>query len=192
MKISDFILDLQEFVMAINARKRIQLLLRYILVKDSDIILDVGGNTGKITEGYARNCKEVVVLEPKHKVADYGRTHRPHIRFVQGEAENIPFPQEYFDKIIASFSFHHFPNQDRSLEEMKRVLKLNGMLVIVESDPATSKGKGLKLCETLLRTDAKFYTPLELKEKVERCGLHVTSVDPTSIGYFLTATKDTQ
>jgi ubiquinone/menaquinone biosynthesis C-methylase UbiE len=191
MKISDFILDLQEFVMAINARKRIQLLLRYILVKDSDIILDVGGNTGKITEGYARNCKEVVVLEPKQKVADYGRIHRPHIRFVQGEAENIPFPQEYFDKIIASFSFHHFPNQDRSLEEMKRVLKLNGMLVIVESDPATSKGKGLKLCETLLRTDAKFYTPLELKEKVERCGLHVTSVDPTSIGYFLTATKDT-
>ena len=37
--------------MAINARKRIQLLLRYILVKDSNIILDVGGNTGKITEG---------------------------------------------------------------------------------------------------------------------------------------------
>jgi hypothetical protein len=62
---------------------------------------------------------------------------------------------------------------------MKRVLKLNGMLVIVESDPTTSKGKGLKLCETLLRTGAKFYTPLELKEKVERCG------------YFLTATKDT-
>lgn len=57
MKISDFILDLQEFVMAINARKRIQLLLRYILVTDGDIILDVGGNTGKITEGYARNCK---------------------------------------------------------------------------------------------------------------------------------------
>jgi hypothetical protein len=74
---------------------------------------------------------------------------------------------------------------------MKRVLKLNGMLVIVESDPTTSKGKGLKLCETLLCTGAKFYTPLELKEKVERCGLYVASVDPTSIGYFLTATKDT-
>ena len=130
-------------------------------------------------------------MEPKQKVADYGRLHRPHIRFLQGEAENIPFPEEYFDKIIVSFSFHHFPNQDRSLEEMKRVLKLNVMLVIVESDPTTSKGKGLKLCETLLRTGAKFYTPLELKEKVERCGLHIASVDPTSIGYFLTATKDT-
>ena len=66
------------------------------------------------------------------------------------------------------------------MEEMKRVLKLNGVLVIVESDPTISKGKGLKLCEILLRTGAKFYTPLELKEKVERCGLHVTSVDPTS------------
>ena len=43
--------------MAINARKRIQFLLGYILVKDSDIILDVGGNTGKITEGMQEIAK---------------------------------------------------------------------------------------------------------------------------------------
>jgi demethylmenaquinone methyltransferase/2-methoxy-6-polyprenyl-1,4-benzoquinol methylase len=190
MKISDFILDLQEFVMSINARKRIQFLLEHIHIKDSDIILDVGGNTGKITEGYSRNCKEAVVLEPKQKVVEYGRTHRPRIRFVQGEAENIPFPEGYFDKIITSFSFHHFLNQNRSLEEMKRVLKLNGILIIVESDPTTSKGKGLKFCETLLRTGAKFYKPLKLKEKVEGYGLHVVSVNPAPIGYFLTAIKE--
>ena len=34
----------------------------YIDIRPSDILLDVGRNTGKITEAYSNNCKEVVVL----------------------------------------------------------------------------------------------------------------------------------
>jgi ubiquinone/menaquinone biosynthesis C-methylase UbiE len=100
-------------------------MLQYIDIKPSDVLLDVGGNTGKITEVYAKECKAVVVLEPKHAVVEYGRTYRPHIKFVEGRVENIPLPDEYFDKVVASASFHHFPNQDRGLEEMKRILKAN-------------------------------------------------------------------
>jgi ubiquinone/menaquinone biosynthesis C-methylase UbiE len=99
-------------------------------IRPGDILLDVGGNTGKITEAYARNCK-VVVLEPKHSIVEYGRTCRPHIKFVEGEAEDIPLPSEQFDKIVASASFHHFPNQDKGLEEMKRVLKTNGKMLLL-------------------------------------------------------------
>jgi ubiquinone/menaquinone biosynthesis C-methylase UbiE len=189
---SNFILDLQEFVLAVSARKRIQFMQQHVPVKVSDKILDVGGNTGKITEAYSRNCKEVVVLEPKRKIVEYGKKRRPHILFIEGEAENIHFPDGYFDKIIVSFSFHHFTNQNRGLEEIKRVLSLNGMLIIVECDPTTSKGKGLKFCETLLHTGAKFYEPVQLKEMVEGHDLHVLSLDSTSIGYFLTASKAPQ
>ena len=42
------------------------------------------GNTGKITEVYARDCKEIVILEPKHALVEYSRTYRPHIKFVGG------------------------------------------------------------------------------------------------------------
>ena len=45
------------------------------------------------------------MLEPKHNVVEYGRSHRPNIKFVEGGAENIPLPDEYFDKIVASASF---------------------------------------------------------------------------------------
>jgi ubiquinone/menaquinone biosynthesis C-methylase UbiE len=100
--ISNFILDLQEFVLAISARKRIQFMQQHVPVKVSDKILDVGGSTGKITEAYSSNCKEVVVLEPKCKIVEYGKTRRPHILFIEGEAENIHFPDEYFDKIIVA------------------------------------------------------------------------------------------
>ena len=87
----------------------------YIDIRPSDTLLDVGGNTGKITEAYSNNCKEVVVLEPKGLV-EYVRSHRPNIKFIQGEAENMPLPDEYFDKVVASTSFHHFSNQDIALE----------------------------------------------------------------------------
>jgi ubiquinone/menaquinone biosynthesis C-methylase UbiE len=33
----------------------------------------------------------------------------------------MPLPGEHINKVVASASFQHFPNQDRSLEEMKSV-----------------------------------------------------------------------
>jgi ubiquinone/menaquinone biosynthesis C-methylase UbiE len=59
---------------------------------------------------------------------------RPNIKFVEGVAENMPLPDGYFDKVVASASFHHFPDQDKALEEMKRVLKPDGKIIILEID----------------------------------------------------------
>jgi ubiquinone/menaquinone biosynthesis C-methylase UbiE len=187
-----FAIKLQESFLTKGSKKRIQLMLQYIDITSHDVLLDVGGNTGKITEVYARDCKEVVVLEPKHAVVEYGRTYRPNIKFVEAGAENIPLPGEHFDKVVASASFHHFPKQDRSLEEMKRVLKSNGKMIIIEIDPNTARGKRLKICEGILHTGAKFYDPLQLKKKVEDHGMEVLSINSTTLGYFLTAVKSVQ
>ena len=51
------------------------------------------------------------MLEPKRRSVEYGRSHRPNIKFVEGVAENMPLPDGYFDKVVASASFHHFPDQ---------------------------------------------------------------------------------
>jgi ubiquinone/menaquinone biosynthesis C-methylase UbiE len=189
---NNFIVKLQEFTYTIVATKRIQIMSEYIDIRPSDILLDIGGNTGKITEAYSDNCKEVVVLEPKHSIVQYGRSNRPRIKFVEGEAENIPLLDEHFDKVIASASFHHFSDQDKALGEMKRVLKPGGKIIILEIDPNTPKGKRLNFCETLFHTGAKFYQPLQLSKKIEEHHLHVLSMDYTTIGYFLTAVKNTQ
>ena len=187
-----FVIKIQESFLTLDAKKRIQFMTQHIDISPGDILLDVGGNTGKITEVYARDCKEVVVLEPKHAVVEYGRTYRPNIKFVEGGAENIPLPGEHFDKVVASASFHHFPKQDRSLEEMKRVLKSNGKIIIIEIDPNTARGKRLKICEGILHTGAKFYEPIQLKKKAEDHGFEVLSINSTTLGYFLTAVKSVQ
>jgi ubiquinone/menaquinone biosynthesis C-methylase UbiE len=128
--------------------------------------------------------------EAKHALVEYGRTYRPHIKFVEGGVENIPLPSEHFDRVVASASFHHFPNQEKGLEEMKRVLKPDGKMIILEIDPNSGRGKRLKICERILHTGAKFYEPLQLKKKVEDHGLEVLSIKYTSLGYFLTAVKE--
>ena len=72
---------------------------------------------------------------------------------------------------------------------MKRVLKPNGQMIILEIDPNTGRGKRLKVCESILHTGAKFYEPLQLRKKVEDHGLEVLSIKSTNVGYFLTAVK---
>ena len=88
--------DYKERTYTTDAKKRIQIMLEYMDIRPDDTLLDVGGNTGKITEAYSRNCKEVVVLEPKRSVVEYGRARRPRIKFVEGEVEDIPLPDKYF------------------------------------------------------------------------------------------------
>ena len=189
---NNFIVKLQELSYTNSASKRVQIMSKYIEVKSEDILLDIGGNTGKIMEYYSKNCKEVVVLEPKHNIIEYGQAHRPNIKFVEGKAENIPLFNNYFDKIVASYSFHHYSDNDMALEEMKRVLKPDGHIIILEIDPNTSRGKQLKFWETVFGTGAKLYTPLQLSNKIQEHDLEVLSIDLTNLGYFLTAAKSRQ
>ena len=80
---------------------------------------------------------------------------------------------------------------DQRIEETKRVLKLNGKLIIFESNPNTGRGKMLKLIESLLHNGARFYNPIELGKKLAvEHGLDIVNIcDIPSLGYFLTAAK---
>src|SRR5262249_44222238 len=52
-----FVIKLQESFLTLGSKKRIQLMLHYIDIRPNDVLLDVGGNIGKITEVYARRSE---------------------------------------------------------------------------------------------------------------------------------------
>lgn len=56
----------------------------------------------------------------------------PEFNFFAASAQTMPFPDEAFDLMICSASFHHFPNPAAFLTEAKRVLRPDGRLVIAE------------------------------------------------------------
>jgi len=55
----------------------------------------------------------------------------PNGEFVLGNAEKMPFPDNSFDVVICFWSFHHFVYPQEVLDEIKRVLKPTGFVLIV-------------------------------------------------------------
>ena len=51
---------------------------------------------------------------------------------VQGDSERLPFPAGAFDVVTCANSFHHYPHQDGAVDEMHRVLKPGGRLILVD------------------------------------------------------------
>lgn len=53
-------------------------------------------------------------------------------RFVNGDAEHLPFPDGSFDVVTCSNSFHHYPHQALAIREMVRVLRPGGRLMLID------------------------------------------------------------
>jgi ubiquinone/menaquinone biosynthesis C-methylase UbiE len=49
---------------------------------------------------------------------------------IQASAEELPFPDESFDVVYSSHVLEHVDSENKALEEMKRVLKPNGVLIL--------------------------------------------------------------
>ncbi len=117
-------------------------------------------------------------------------------KFEQIDAQEIPYPDETFDIVIANHMLYHVPDREKALSEIKRVLKKGGHLI------ATTVGENhmLEITDWLQRTDkdndfSPFTLPFTLEngeaqlekyfEKVKvSCyedNLHVTEIEPLII-----------
>jgi demethylmenaquinone methyltransferase/2-methoxy-6-polyprenyl-1,4-benzoquinol methylase len=54
------------------------------------------------------------------------------VRSVEADALNLPFPDKSFDALTIAFGLRNLENPQRGLREMRRVIKPNGALVILE------------------------------------------------------------
>jgi demethylmenaquinone methyltransferase/2-methoxy-6-polyprenyl-1,4-benzoquinol methylase len=66
------------------------------------------------------------------------------LTFQEGDAEDLPFPDELFDAVTVAFGVRNFNDLERGLTEMKRVMKTGGVMMILEfSHPASFPWKQL-------------------------------------------------
>ena len=52
----------------------------------------------------------------------------------QGNVEKLPFPDNTFDTVINTMAFTGYPNGEKAMSELKRVLKKDGSLLLVDFD----------------------------------------------------------
>src|SRR5437667_9272675 len=60
-------------------------------------------------------------------------------QFQVADAEQLPFPAVSFDRVTCRIAAHHFPNVERAVQEVVRVLKPGGLYLLIDcmapSDP---------------------------------------------------------
>jgi ubiquinone/menaquinone biosynthesis C-methylase UbiE len=103
-------------------------------------ILDIGCGTGRFATSALEHLPSAQVwgldlCNSMLKRAE-ARSHRydSRLHLVQGDSEHLPFANDCFDAVTCSHSFHHYPNQDRVLAEMYRVLRPDGRLLLIDGD----------------------------------------------------------
>jgi ubiquinone/menaquinone biosynthesis C-methylase UbiE len=120
-------------------------------VKPGDNLLEVGCGTGVL----ARQATTIVLpdgsvtgLDLSESMLSVARRKCPGAVFQQGNVMDLPFENESFDVVIASFVLMFVPDQPRAIREMWRVLKPGGRLVIavwesLEQNPAYARLVGI-------------------------------------------------
>lgn len=105
-------------------------------INQGSCVLDVGCGTGYTTEAILRKLEtgEVIGIDlTPQQLSKAARKLKPgkvELSLSRGDAENLPFKDESFDAIVSVGALEYFPNPKKALEEMTRVVKPRGKVVI--------------------------------------------------------------
>jgi ubiquinone/menaquinone biosynthesis C-methylase UbiE len=133
-------------------------LLELVGLPVSGVLLDAGGGTGRISQFFRDQVEHVVVADLSLEMLKQARS-KGGLLTTCSHTEKLPFYDQVFDRIIMVDALHHFCNQKETAEEMWRVLKPTGRIVIEEPDFRKSGIKVLALAEKLLGMRSHFLSP---------------------------------
>jgi ubiquinone/menaquinone biosynthesis C-methylase UbiE len=110
-----------------------EFLLRHIPERCTNA-LEIGCGTGAFSRLLAERAKQVLAvdLSPNMiRLALQHSTQHPNIEFQIADVMNVDLPAEHFDCIVSIATLHHLPVR-QAINRMKRCLKTNGYLVILD------------------------------------------------------------
>ncbi|OUW34301.1 MAG: bifunctional demethylmenaquinone methyltransferase/2-methoxy-6-polyprenyl-1,4-benzoquinol methylase [Flavobacteriaceae bacterium TMED179] len=105
-----------------------------------ETILDIATGTGELVIALAKlKTKKIVGLDISQKMLNIGKQkviskkleNRVEMRL--GDSENLDYEDSCFDVVTVAFGVRNFENLEKGLQEIKRVLKPSGILLVLET-----------------------------------------------------------
>jgi ubiquinone/menaquinone biosynthesis C-methylase UbiE len=108
---------------------------RQLLTRAEGKVLEVGGGTGKNFPYYPEGV-DVTSLDIADKMLLHARLRADKLGFsvhlMEGDVQSLPFPDNYFDTVVATFVFCSVPDPVLGLKELRRVIRSGGEILLLE------------------------------------------------------------
>ena len=129
------------FGIDVKWRKRV---VKIVSKTQPESVLDIATGTGDLAINLTQtNAKKIIGLDISDGMLEVGRKKIANqqldgtIEMILGDSENLPFDNNSFDAITVAFGVRNFENLEKGLAEILRVLKPNGIFVILETSVPT-------------------------------------------------------
>ena len=146
----DLINDLQSFGLHRSWKRRV---VELAAVKSGQAALDLCCGTGDITEALARTgapttgldfSPQMLAIAAQRLQRRTPRTPGPAPVYLEGDAQQLPFPDNSFDAVTIGYGLRNLTQWERGLAEMHRVARPGGRLVVLDfGKPANALWRSL-------------------------------------------------
>ncbi|QLE39683.1 class I SAM-dependent methyltransferase [Nostoc sp. C052] len=109
----------------------------WVEISPTDTVLDIACGTGEferllLAEYSSQQIVGIDISEEMLAIAKLKCSAYPQVSFQMASASRLPFDSNIFDVIVSANSFHYFDEPLAALKEMRRVLKPDGKVVILD------------------------------------------------------------
>ncbi len=111
--------------------------LKALAAQPGETVLDLAAGTGTSSEPLADAGVKVVPCDLSTGMLTVGKRRRPDLPFTAGDATRLPFADASFDAVTISFGLRNVVDTVGALEEMRRVTRPGGRLVVCEFSTPT-------------------------------------------------------
>jgi ubiquinone/menaquinone biosynthesis C-methylase UbiE len=165
----------------VQERYELPILMSMVRSKAFDSVLEIGcgnGNGTKLIRKYF-NPRHITAIDLDEKMIQIAQETVPDgsTTFQVMDASKLDFPNESFDAIFDFSSIHHIPNWKYCIEELKRVLKVGGKLILEEFSIDTFSGLPGRLYRLLLSHPYEhMFSTDEIVRHIEDVGFKIDDI----------------
>ncbi|NMB28133.1 MAG: class I SAM-dependent methyltransferase [Tissierellia bacterium] len=130
-------------------------------LQGDEVVLDIGGGTGRLADYLSKNCQIVYVLDESKGMLSKVKANTK-VLPILGNALDTIFDSNSADVVIMSDVLHHIKDQKKLIEEIYRILKKDGKLIILDFEKKHIKIRILRVFEYILFGKLYFRTSKEV------------------------------